>query len=301
MMKKVHKQIFPQKNIWRAYHSLDKGSADKTLKETADWYNKNVFFPYKETLGKKNKQIEQDIYNRISVGQGVDYSFPTATPAQKSSASGFLLSAANLADSQTGRLPGSTGNADDIKAIASDLENITMKVSGGTEYQPTAYKVTALGKDGKTVSFTLSPEQKRGAMGNIFDATPGTQAAMPYIETLRALGGTSTSTDGSSESNQYNSYMSNIDFPNVKTYGIKSNLVKRGDGYGFRLSIYNPTTKKWVTDIPYPANGAPAMSAEDITMQRFGFSDAAIYEIINGKPSTPRDLQIIKNDSKNPF
>lgn len=287
--------------LWRAYHGLDKNPADKILQQTAAWYNKNVFYPYKETLNQKNKQIEADIFNRVSVGQGVDYTFPTATPAQKSSASGFLLSAANLADSQTGRLPGSTGNADDIKAIASDLENITMKVSGGTEYQPTAYKVTALGKDGKTVSFTLSPEQKRGAMGNAFDATPGAQAAMPYIETLRSLGGNTTATDGSAQSNEYNSYMSNIDFPNVKTYGIKSNLVKRGDGYGFRLSIYNPTAKKWVTDIPYPANGAPAMSAEDITNQRFGFNDAAIYEIVNGKPSTPRDLQIIKNDSKNPF
>lgn len=287
--------------LWRAYHGLDKSAADSKLKEVASWYNKNVYSPYGSTLTKKNEEIANEVYKRISVGQGVEYTLPTFNPAQKGQASGFLLSAAKLADAQSGRLPGSTGTADDLKLVASDLENITVKVSGGTEYQPTSYRVTALGKKGQTVSFTLSPEQKRASMGNLFDAPPAAQAAMPYIETLRALGGNTTATDGSSVSNEYNSYMSNIDFPNVKTYGIKANLVPRGDGYGFRLSIFNPITKTWMRDIPYPANGAPAMSAEDITNQRLGFTDAALYEMTNNKPATARDLQIIKNASKNPF
>jgi len=287
--------------LWRAYHGLDKSAADKKLKEVASWYNKNVYYPYGSTLSKKNEEIANEVYKRISVGQGVEYTVPTFNPAQKGQASGFLLSAAKLADAQSGRLPGSTGTAEDLKLVASDLENITVKVAGGTEYQPTSYRVTALGKKGQTVSFTLSPEQKRASMGNLFDTPPAAQAAMPYIETLRALGGNTTATDGSSSSNEYNSYMSNIDFPNVKTYGIKANLVPRGDGYGFRLSIFNPISKKWMRDIPYPANGAPAMSAEDITNQRLGFTDAALYEMTNNRPATARDLQIIKNASKNPF
>lgn len=287
--------------LWRAYHGLDSGKAANDLAQNVKWYRTNVYNPFKDRLKQKNDYVSKEVYGRISVGQGVDYTFPTATPAQKSSASGFLLSAATLANAQSGRLPGSDGTADDLKEIASDLENVNIKVSGGTEYQPTAYRVTALGKAGKTVSFTLSPEQKRGSMGGAFDATPAAQAAMPYIEPLKYLGGQTTATDGSLESNQYNSFMSNVDFPNVKTYGIKSNLVKRGDGYGFRLSIYNPTTKTWMTNIPYPAGGAPAMSAEDITKQRLGFNDAVLYELINDKPATARDLQIIKNASKNPF
>lgn len=287
--------------LWRAYHGLDKSAADSKLKEVASWYNKNVYNPYSGTLSKKNEEIANEVYRRISVGQGVEYTVPTFNPAQKGQASGFLLSAAKLADAQSGRLPGSTGTADDLKLIASDLENVTVKVAGGTEYQPTSYRVTALGKKGQTVSFTLSPEQKRASMGNLFDMSSAAQAAMPYIETLKMLGGNTTATDGSSSSNEYNSYMSNIDFPNVKTYGIKANLVPRGDGYGFRLSISNPITKKWIRDIPYPAAGSPAMSPEDITNQRLGFTDAALYEIINDRPATARDLQIIQKASKNPF
>lgn len=299
----ARKNMSPKQfHLWELYNGIKKGQgAEKKLVETAKWYSNNVMFPYNETLTKKNEYMADEVKNRVTVGQGVEYGFPIAKPEDKQSATNFLLSAAKLGESQTGRLPGSDGTVSTLKEIAGNLKGLTIKVAGGTRYQPTSYRVTALGEKGQSISFTLSPEQKAASMGGLFDKSPAAAAAAPYMEQLARTGGRTTAIDGSNTNNEYNSFLGSIDFPNVKYYGMKANIVPRGGGFGYRFTIFDPVKKTWIRDIPYPAADAPPMSEEDITRQRLGFTDSSVHELLTNSPATAKTLQIIKNASKIPL
>ena len=298
------KELSPkQYHLWEVANGLaPKNNANKVLQDNLSNYNKLVNTPYSKMAKQRSDFVNTALQDRIFVGQGVEYTIPTYKPEQKDAMAGNLNSLANIAEKQKGKLPGMVGTVEDMRIIAADPNaTFTMKVSGGTQYQPKSYRVTAVGKDGRTVQFNLPEDMKVGAFGQMFEASPAKADANRYISQLNKMGGQTTAIDGNTKVNTpQNSFMTNIDFPQVKTFGIKSNLVPlSGGGYGFRLSIYDPLKNKWVEDVPYPRNGA--MQDEDIANQRLGMTDAALYELIYGAAPTQGDLQKIQKASKNPL
>ncbi len=303
---KAKKELSPKQYYLYELSKKDRTQMPKEqqlIKDNLDFYRINVNNPYKQKFDDITKYTGEEITKRLTSNQGVDYAIPTANAAQKSSISTLLTQFANQAESQKGGIANSPDfNVSDARKIATDSEaRFTMKVVEGSETQAPIYQMTATGKDGKVVKWNVTPEQKMSVFGQDFEASPAVQAIRPYQEQIRKMGGYSTSLGKPGEpSNHNNAFMSKVDFPSVGTYGIKANLEEVSSGkYSIRLSVYDPETKTWHDDLPFPR--ANLITQEQIAPSLSGLNDAALYEYIHEKSATAEDLKKLKEASKKPL
>ena len=274
---------------------------DKTLVENVANYNVGVNQPYRKVLQKINDYTADEVSKRLTTNQGLEYSIPTGTPAQKTSIASMLTSFANLAETQKGGLANSP-NFDVKKAreIAVDSEaKYNIKVIEATAIQPAMYQVTATGNKGNIVQFNVTPEQKRSIFGDQFEASPAVQMIRPYQEQIRKMGGYSTAIAPGS-SNHNNAFLNKIDFPSMQNYGIKANIVEPSPGkYSIRLSIFDPIKQTWHEDVPFPRN--QLITEDGIAGALIGLNDAVAYELVNEKPATANDLKRLQQATKKPL
>lgn len=300
---KAKEELSPkQYHLWEVANGLAaKNPANKTLSENLNYYNKNVNTKYKDTLTKINNYTAEQVTKRLTTSQGVEYTIPTANPAQKASIASMLTSFANLAESQKGGLANSPDfNVKTAREIALDAEaKYNIKVSEGTAIQPAMYEITATGNKGNVVKFKMTPEQKRSIFGDQFDASPDVQMIRPYQEQIRKMGGYTTAT-GPGTSNHTNAFLNKIDFPAMSSYGIKANIVEPAPGkYSIRLSIFDPVKQEWHDDIPFPRN--ELIGEENIAGALMGMNDAVAFELLYDKPATANDLNIVQEATKKPL
>jgi hypothetical protein len=293
--------------LYEVYKKADKLGKDKLSKgekiiyDNIENYRNKINVPYANTLKKINEYTAAEVQKRTEVKQGLEYTIPTANAAQKSSIASMLTSVANLAETQKGKIAGSPNfDVAVAREIATDSEaKYNIKVVEGTSNQPAMYEVTATGNDGNIVQFKLTPEQKRSIFGNQFEATSATQAARPYQEQIRKMGGYSTGL-APGKTNVSNAYLNKIDFPNTSIYGVTGNLVSPdGSNYSIRLNLRDPLTGKWHEDIAYPKTGL--MSEDKIVPAMQNLSDTDVFELINNRKATAAELKQIKEASKKPL
>jgi hypothetical protein len=294
----------------KLYHILEiqankqpTSEVNKKLLQTAAGYEQSVNAPNREVLGKINELSQEELKNRLTVNQGVDYGIPTPKPEQKQAVGNILGRFASIAEAQKGKLPGSPNfNVEDAKKLASNPDTqYSLKVIEGSEFQTPMYEMTASGMVGDKLVSTkafITPEQKLAVFGQQFEADPRVQAIRPFQEQIRKMGGYSTSLS-SGESNHENAYLSSVDFPNVGTYGVKANIETLYPGkYQIKLSVFDPTKQVWHENISYPSRLIGENAIYDALI---GLNDSAIYELINETPATDNDLKRVKNASKKPF
>ena len=284
--------------------------ADQVLSQNLENYRRNVYLPYKEILKEKDKFISDEIKRRVVGFQGVGYSIPTETAAQKESLASVFSSVVKLAESQKGGIANSP-NLDlaTLKQIAeSGKAEGTIRVVEGTEFSPAMYEVTARGPKG-TTSFRITPEQKVAVFGDRFEASPAVRAFRPYQSMMKKFSKLdpetnttspymSTSVDGK-PTNPGNSALSPIDFINVKSFGLSGNIVTADGGktYSLEMNIFDPIKKKLHENIPYPR----LLSEEEVVKVMVGLTDASVYQILNKKSPTNSELQNLQEASQKPF
>jgi nitrogen regulatory protein PII-like uncharacterized protein len=294
----------------KEYHLLEVQASKKPLNEAnkillnnVQHYNQIVNNPNREMIGKINDLSQEELKNRITSPQGMEYTVPTENEAQIRSMGGNLAGLANLAEKTNGKLPGSPDFDVDVarKLSSSPNTQYRLNVVEGSEFQPAMYELTASGKVGDKDLVTkalITPEHKLSMFGQRFEADPRVQAIRPYQEQIRKMGGYSTALSPG-ESTHNNSFLSSVDFPNVGTYGVKANIIQpAGDLYQIKLSIFDPTQKVWHENISYPSKMISEKALYDALI---GLNDSAIYELLNETPSTENDLKQVKLASKKPF
>jgi hypothetical protein len=275
--------------------------AEKIISENIINYNKTVNVPYQKTLKKINEDVQKGLDARIMQPQGVSYNVPAYTVPQKQQLGAMFMQVVDLAEKQKGGIANSPGfNTKTLKEIATSSDiNASIRVVEGTSREPAMYEITAIGSEGTTTKFRMTPEQKLSVFGqDRFEASPNIRAIRPYQEQMTLMGGLSTAYDNSLSATVKNSYLSAIDFPSVQTYGIKANIVKLPDNlYSIIGTVYNPVTKRWHDNIDLSGG----ITEENVNLGLRNLNDAAIYTILNEKVPTARDLQMVNNASKQPF
>lgn len=277
------------------------GETEKALSNMRTALQSTVNFPYQKTLQEINDYTGNEVKKRIIASQGMSYTIDSSKPYPKGQIAGLLASFADKAEKMKGKLEESP-NFDVAKAreIATSATPVyTIKVVEGTELAPSMYEITATA-DGKTVQFNVTPEEKRASLGNMFESSAEVQAIRPYQAQIRKMGGYSTGKD-QGPTTIANSYLRSIDFPNAKVYGVTGNIITPdgGQSYSIRLNLHDKITGRVYENIPYPPTGM--LGEEQLAKALAGLNDAAIFEMIYGKPATVSDLNKVKNASKNPF
>lgn len=303
--KKAKEELSP-----KLYHLLEiqgtrkpLSDVDKQLLGITQNYQQIVNTPNREMLGKIEEVSQEELKNRLTSPQGMEYGVPTTNEAQKQSMGNNLAKLANKAESQKGKLPNSPDfNVDNARKLASNPDTqYTLKVVEGSEFQQPMYELTASGQVGDKNLFTkafIPVEDKLAMFGQQFEADPRVRNIRPYQEQIRKMGGYSTALSPG-ESTHDNAYLSSVDFPNVGTYGVKANIETLYPGkYQIKLSVFDPTKQVWHENISYPSR---LISENAIYDALIGLNDSAIYELINESPATENDLKQVKNASKKPF
>lgn len=275
---------------------------EKVLLDNLNNYQNLVNRPYDDVLKKIDNTMDEDLKTRISTTQAMGYNIPSVSPAQKESLKSFLISAADAAEKQGGKLAESPNfDVTTARVIAGeDNPNFKIDVVEGTEFQKPYYKVTATGSKGKNVSFRLNTEQKLKGFDTQFDDVYS-QQLRPYLDQMTKTGGMTTAKDGSARTTVDNAFLGNLDFPNVKNYGIKSNIVHLGgDNYTLALKPYDPITRSWAPDeIYYPSVGS--MSKQGLTIALQNMTDSELFRVMHERPATADDLQRLQKASKKPL
>lgn len=285
--------------IRRKTGGLDVG--EKAIMDNLIFYNTNVNQPYSNKIKDRIARANELLLERTQGMQAVTYTIDSYKPELRQNLSGLLNGLALNAEKQGGGLAGSPGfSADTAKKLATDPSLIgSIRVIEGTELQPAMYEVTTTGKDGTSMSFKITPEQKVSYFGSTaFESAPEIKAIQPYLAQLYKTGGVSTATaPGPTTPN--NSYLASIDFPSVDIYGVKGNLIQSGGLYQIKITVFDPIKKEWVNDISYPRGGL--MQKEKIAAAMSNLNDSAIFELLYDRPPTAAELKAIKEASNIPL
>lgn len=293
--------------LYEVYKKADKlgkdklSQGEKIIYDNIQNYKNKINIPYSSTLKKINDYTATEVQKRTEVKQGLEYAIPTANAAQKTSIASMLTSFANLAETQKGKIAGSPNfDVDSAREIATDSEaKYNIKVVEGTANQPAMYEITATGNKGKIVQFKLTPQQKNSIFGNQFEANPETQAARPYQEQIRKMGGYSTAL-APGKTTVTNAYLNKVDFPKTDKFAVTGNIVKVDElNYSLRLNLRDPTTGKWHEDIAFPKTGLT--TEEKLVPIMKNLTDNDVFELIHDRKPTAVELKQIKEASKKPL
>lgn len=283
-----------------------KSSADNVLKANLKNYHEKVNTPYVKVIKQINDYTADELTSRLTSSQAVEYNIPAATPAQKNSLASLLTAYANRAEMQKGGLAKSPNF--DVptarKLAAEDRLVFNIRVSEGTELQPASYQVTTTGESG-VVKFNVTPEEKRAVFGNQYDASPAVQMIRPYQEQMRKMAPKgkqpyTTAWNNQTETTQKNGFLNKTDFPSIRAYGVKANLIQPVKGqYQLRFAAYDPITKEWNNDIVFPKSST-LIPEEGVAGAMMNMSDAAMFELINGRVATANELKQLQSAIKKP-
>jgi hypothetical protein len=301
-MEAAKRDLSPKEmNLLEALRSKNPTAEQKAIVRELQSFNSKVNIPNQALTRERNNYTAEKVAERLTVRQGVAYGLPTGNAEQKSTIATALTQFADLAESQKGGLANSPNFDSELaRKLATEDAKYSLTVVEGSQIQPRMYKVSVSGKSGN-MDFRITPEQKMSIFGDRFDSSPKVQAAQPYLEQMRKMGGYSTAyTPG--PSTPQNSFLGKIDFPSVNLYGIKANVVTlspNSNRYTIKLNIYDPVSKTWHTDIDYPKSGM--IPAESITDALRLLNDSAVYELLNEGPATAGDLKNVEIASKKPL
>ncbi len=272
-----------------------KTETQKTLNSRAKEYNKLVNIPFGKVIKEKEKFVEDTIKERTMAMQGVSYQLPVENFGT------VLQQFADRADTQKGGMANSPGlDTSLLRTIAPDLKNANIRIVEGTKYVPASYEVTAGDSKGNTQTFKIDEETYNSVFKGKFNADSRILAARPYLNQMIMMKSNTTSLDGL-PTNINNSFAGNIDFPNIKLYGVSANVVgNRTDGFSIRINIIDPTTKKIIVeDQPYPRK--TLIEENQIAQAMQGLTDAEIFSMIYGRNPTAKDIQTLEKESQKPY
>lgn len=300
---KARRELSPK--MYRLYEAYKTGNRNtggyKVLFDNLVNYSKNVNQPYQEVIKQRNDFMAKEIQNRMTVNQPGVFNIPAVTDPQKESLSNILTGLIQVAERPGGLANSPEWDSDIASALRQDPNfKWSIRVSEGTSVAPEKYEVTVSGKAGQ-VRFNLTPEQKRVSFGNEFESSPAVQMVAPYYQQMNRSGGFTTAFDPSVGNTWQNSYLNPIDFPSIKSYGVKANLQKpfgQGENVSLRLSVFDPTTGKFHEDIPFPRTGS--IPKEKVAEALINLNDSNIYELINEKSATANDLKRLQQATKKP-
>jgi hypothetical protein len=294
----VAKKIFSGKqyDLWNAYAKNNRGETltpnEIQLLNNLTYYNTNVNSKYYKQLSDKDAYVADQVQKRTVAMQGVEYGVPLNNESQKTSFGNALVGFANLADSQDGGLPNSPGlNITELREIAGDVQNASIRLVEATDFAPATYKITVANKEGTTQTFMVPVEAYRSVFGDRFEADPALKAIRPYeVQRIRAGGGT-TALDGQ-QTNVGNAFLGNaLDFVNVRHYSVSGNVETEQDGTSsIRLNISDPRTGEVLqTDLGYPKGGLIEKNKVASAIQ--GLTDQTIFEMLYNRKPTAAELK----------
>jgi len=283
-----------------------KSDADKVLKANINNYQEKVNSPYVKVIKSINDYTAKELTSRLTSAQAVEYNIPAATPAQKNSLASLLVAYTNRAEMQKGGLAKSPlFNVSTARQLATESDLVfNIKVSEGTEIQPEKYEITTNGKAG-VVKFNVTSEEKRAVFGNEYESSPAVKMIKPYDDQMRKMApeGTqpyTTAWDNQTYTTQKNGYLNKTDFPSVKAYGVKANLIQATPGkYQLRFAAYDPVAREWNNDIVFPRS-SNLIPKEGVAAAMINLSDADMFELINGRIPTANELKQLQSAIKKP-
>jgi hypothetical protein len=302
---KASKELSPKEyRLYQAWKN-QKSPTDKALVTNMQNYNEKVNIPYQKVIQEKNDWTAKTVQQRVMAMQGVEYGVPLNNEAQKTSFGTALQQFADLSEKQGG-LPNSPevsgeSGVSKLRKIGTEIQNASVNIVEGTKYAPAMYEISATGKEGETVRFRVPPEAYRSVFGNRFDADPAIEAARPYTAQMQKTGGYTTAYDGK-VTTPANSALDNIDFPNVKYYGLSGNIVKSKETglYSVRVNVKDPLTKNFATiNLGYPSGGL--IEENKIVPALQNLTDSEVFEMIYNRPPSTKELNLIKQASQKPF
>jgi hypothetical protein len=268
------------------------GPAQQLLTKNLVYYNDKVNKPYQKVIEARYNEENKLIQDRTVAMQGVSYGIPLSTEAQKTSFGNVLLEFADLADSQNGALALSPNvTSAQLRSIAPGLQNANIQVVEATDFAPARYKITAADKDGKNVTFNMSPEQYRSVTKGRFDADPNILAIRDLESQQIRVGGGTTALDGG-KTNVGNAYMGNsLNFINVRHYSVSGNLVTLEDGTSsIRLNVSDPQTGEVLQEnLGYPRGGL--IQKNMVNDAQKGLTDQVIFEMLYNRKPTAAELK----------
>lgn len=286
--------------LFNIFAKTGKTKVEETILNKIQTVAKSTGSNYNKVIAAQSDYITGEVTRRVTVMQGVTYSFPTAKPEEKTALAGALSRFSNFADKQKGEIAYSPSfSNEDLKKIIPDIAAVDMNVVEGTTYAPAMYEISAVGKDGVTTKFRVTPEQKIAMFDKLFEASPQAQAFRPYQEMIRKTGTGSTSFVPG-PSTWEGSKLGKLDFPNVKSLGVKGDVREVGVGkYSIRLNIRDPRTGLLVEDLAYPKNSLPTQE-EAMTYMR-SINDITAFELLYGKSPSAAELKEIQKAKDKPF
>lgn len=291
----------------KRYYGKDLSQGEQIIYNNIKNYKDKVNEPYKKVLNQINDYTAKAVTERMTSSQGMSYTIPTGNAVQRKDMAANLAKFADRAEKQKGGLANSPlFNVTDARAIATDTEAIyNISVSDGTAIQPSMYRISATGKDGKHVEFKLSAADKRSMFGNDFEASAAVQMIRPYTEQMRKMApeGTqpyTTAWNNQTETTKDNGYLNKIDFPSVRSYGIKANLIQPTPGqYQLRLAIYDPVAREWNNDVVFPKS-SNLMLPEGVAPSMINMTDNVLFELVHGRTATPNELRQLQLATQKP-
>jgi len=284
--------------IRRKTGALDVG--EKAIMDNLNFYNMNVNQPYSAKIQDRMKRANELLSEKVMGSQAMIYTIDSYKPELRQDLIGLLNTLAVNADKQGGLAESPGFKAEDARKFAADPTlSGSIRVLEGTELQPAIFEVSVSGKDGKSMTFKISPETKNKYFGSDrFESAPEIKAIQPYLSQLSRNGGTTTATaPGPTTPN--NSYLSSIDFPSVDIYGVKGNIIQSGGLYNIKLAVFDPLKKEWVNDVSYPRGGL--MQKERLAAAMSSLNDVAVFELLYDRPPTAAELKAIKQAANIPL
>lgn len=284
------------------FYSSNKTPEEQAIISKIQEVGKLTTSKYNKLISAQSDYIADEVTKRVTNMQGVSYDFPVAKPEQKSAIAAKLNQFADFADKQKGKFANSPDftTTSDLRKIASDVSSVSMTLVEGTSYAQPMYEISAVGKDGLTTKFRISPEQKASVFGNLFEAPPQVQAFRPYQEIINKNGGYTTAPNQDEKTSWTNSKLGKIDFPYVNSFGVTGNIENVSPGqYSIRLNIKDPRTGDVVEDVAWPQNSLATEKEAMFYLQQI--NDNTAFQLMYGKTPSAAELKQLQKAKDKPF
>lgn len=255
----------------------------------------------RKLIAAQSDYVANEITKRVTAMQGMKYGFDIGKPEKKMDLASKLAAFAQLADSQKGAIANSPGfDNETLKKIIPDIAAANMNVVEGTDYAPAMYEISAIGKDGISTKFRVTPEQKAKMFGDIFEASPDVQAFRPYQFMINKNGGYTTAPNADEPTSWTNSTLGRIDFPYVNLFGVKANIEQPAPGqYSIRLNLRDPRTGEVVEDIPWPKKSLATEKEAMFYMRQV--NDNTAFQLMYDRTPTAAELKQLQKAQQKPF
>lgn len=267
--------------------------AQKQVLDHLTDYSLNVIKPYGLEVKRMSDKVNAELNKRITINQGSTTAIPAGSAAQKASLNGVLAQFSDYANQYSQGKIGNT-DAESLAKLQKDNDkSFTVITTPGSRFQEPVNKLIVTGSDGSKHEIPMTEQQKQDVFGGQFSQSPTDQAFSHIDAQIRKAGGFSTQLGPKP-------YLGNSDFRSVKNYGVQANVEQdpSGGGYILKLSINDPVSGRFLTNIPYPSTSVT--TKEGIVKVLNNLDDAAIFEMINQKAPSAQDLDALQKSAQKP-